>query len=617
MKKLFTLFALVTTFLVLFNSTEAGDRMMLVEFFTSSTCGPCASNNPIMTAFMNAADPEKIAGIGFHMNWPSPGNDPMYLYNPNDNTTRRNFYGVNAIPAGFFDGTISIPLPYSQTNLQSYFDARKNILSPVSIILRDSTYGDSVLVRVNVLCETFMSNPNAVLYMAVYEDLISYASPPGTNGEKDFHTVMRKMLPSASGTPLVLTPGYNKEFVFRYKMDPVWSASQIKNLVYIQAADKEILNAAKKLANFSLMTTKSFFSVAQGQASTNNFKVKIPYVATGFNSAVTFTSEVTPTNAGITTTFPSGTTISNFPDSLAVQINTTAAVPTGTYKVILTGTSASGKIHKVSVDVLVGKNYVTVKPSNSQLNVKVDNVTYLGASLFNWDISSSHTLQAISPQVNGNTRYVFTNWSNSGDTTQTINVSATTSEYTANYKTQFKLLGSVQPAGIPVTVVGSNTFYDSTTTLTVSSTPFSLQYNGKTYYFNRWMGAGIGSYTGNNPSFQVTMNNPINQIAFYDTINTGISKLGSEIPSKYDLYQNYPNPFNPTTNIKFDIMRNGIVKLEVFDITGKVVNTLVNSRLEAGKYEFSMNAGYMPSGVYFYKLETESYTMTRRMILLK
>lgn len=617
MKKLFTFFALVTTFLVLFNTTEAGDRMMLIEFFTSSTCGPCASNNPILTAFMNTADPEKIAAIGFHMNWPAPGNDPMYLYNSTDNTTRRTFYGVNAIPAGFFDGLISIPLPYSQTNFQSYFDSRKNILSPVTIIVRDSTYGDSVLVRVNVLCETYLTNPNVVLYMAIYEDLISYASPPGTNGEKDFHTVMRKMLPSASGTPLVLTPGYNKEFTYRYKMDPIWNASRMKNLVYIQAADKEILNAALKLSNFSLMTTKSFFSVTQGQASTNNFKVKIPYVASGFNSPVTFTTEIQPTNAGITTAFPSGTTISNFPDSLSVQINTSASVPIGTYKVILTGTSVSGKVHKISVDVLVGKNYVTVRTNNNQLNVKVDNVTYTGASLFNWDINSSHTLQAISPQINGNTRYVFTNWSNSGDTTQTINVSSTVSDYTSNFKTQYKLLASVQPAGIPVTVVGGNTFYDSSTVLTVSTTPFSLQYNGKTYYFNRWMGAGIGSYTGSNRTIQLTMNNPINQIAFYDTINTSITKLGSEIPSKYDLYQNYPNPFNPTTNIKFDIIKNGIVKLDVYDITGRNINSLVNGRLEAGKYEFNLNASYLPSGVYFYKLETENFTMTRRMVLLK
>ncbi len=617
MKKLFTLVVIITTFLVLFNTTEAGDRMMLIEFFTSSTCGPCASNNPVLTAFMNAADPERIAAIGFHMNWPAPGNDPMYLYNTADNTTRRTYYGVNAIPAGFFDGLISVPLPYSQSGFQSYFDSRKDILSPVTIIVRDSTYGDSMLVRVNVLCETFLTNPNVTMHMAVYEDLINYATPPGTNGEKDFHWVMRKMLPTAAGTPLILTPGYYKEFVFRYKMDPIWNASRIRNLVYIQANTKEILNASKKLSNFSLLTSKSFFSVTQGQASTNNFKVKIPYVASGFNSPVTFTSAVEPVNAGVTVSFPSGTTISNFPDSLSVQVNTNASVPTGTYKVILTGTSGTGKVHKISVDLLVGKNYVTVKVSNPQLSVKVDNTTYLGASLFNWDVNSTHVLQAISPQVSGNTRYVFTNWSNSGDTTQTITVSSNISEYTSNYKTQYKLIGSAQPSGIPVTVVGSNVFYDSATVLTVSSTPFSLLHNGKMYYFNRWMGAGIGSYTGTNPSFQVTMNNPINQIAFYDTINTSITKLGSEIPSKYDLHQNYPNPFNPSTKIKFDIVKNGIVKLVVYDITGKVVNTLVNSKLEAGKYEFNMIASYLPSGVYFYKLETESFNMTKRMILLK
>jgi len=617
MKKLFTFFAIAITFLVFFNTTEAGDRMMLIEFFTSSTCGPCASNNPIMTAFMNSADPERIASIGFHMNWPSPGNDPMYLYNSADNTTRRTFYNVNAIPAGFFDGTISIPLPYSQTNLQSYFDLRKNLLSPVTVIVRDSTYGDSVLVRVSVLCETYLANPNVVLYMGVYENLIHYSSPPGTNGETDFHNVMRKMLPNANGTSLTLTPGYYQEFVYRYKMDPVWNAANIKNLVYIQANDKEILNASKTITNFSLLTTKSFFSVTQGQASTNNFKVKIPYVATGYNSPVTFTSEIQPANSGITVSFPSGTTISNFPDSLSVQINSNASVPAGTYKVILTGTSASGKVHKISVDLLVGKNYVSIKANNPSLSLKVDNVVYGGASVFNWDINSSHVIQAISPQLNGNTRYVFTNWSNSGDTTQTITINSATSVYMANYKTQFKLLGSVQPAGIPVTIVGANTFYDSATVLTVSSSPYSLPYNGKTYYFSRWMGAGTGSYTGNNPTFQLNMNNPINQIVFYDTVNTGITKLGSEIPNKYDLYQNYPNPFNPSTKIKFDIIRNENVKLEIYDITGRSINTLVNGKLEAGKYEFTMTASSIPSGVYFYKLETENYTMTRRMILLK
>jgi hypothetical protein len=170
---------------------------------------------------------------------------------------------------------------------------------------------------------------------------------------------------------------------------------------------------------------------------------------------------------------------------------------------------------------------------------------------------------------------------------------------------------------MPITINNGNQFFDSSSSVNVSVSPLTVSYNGKTYYFSRWLGAGAGSYTGNNSSFQVTLTNPINQIVYYDTINTGISKLGSEIPSKYDLHQNYPNPFNPTTNIKFDIIRNEAVKLEVYDITGRVINTLVNGKLEAGKYSYTLDASSLPSGVYFYKLATDNYTMTRRMILLK
>ena len=129
MKKLFSLLVIVTVLMSLIQTTNAGDRMMLIEFFTSSTCGPCASNNPILTAYMNSADQERIAAIGFHMNWPGAGNDPMYLHNPTDNTTRRTYYSVNAIPAGFFDGLISVPLPYNQSTFQSYYDLKKNIIN--------------------------------------------------------------------------------------------------------------------------------------------------------------------------------------------------------------------------------------------------------------------------------------------------------------------------------------------------------------------------------------------------------------------------------------------------------------------------------------------------------
>ena len=83
------------------------------------------------------------------------------------------------------------------------------------------------------------------------------------------------------------------------------------------------------------------------------------------------------------------------------------------------------------------------------------------------------------------------------------------------------------------------------------------------------------------------------------------------------LEQNYPNPFNPVTNIKFHLRDASFVKLIVFDIQGREVETLVNEKLEAGVYTSGWNASDMPSGVYLYKIETATFSEVKKMILLK
>jgi hypothetical protein len=621
MKNKITKFFLLVIFVIsLVKITNAGDRMMLIEFFTSSTCGPCASNNPIMTAFVLGQDAERLAAIGFHMNWPAPGNDPMYLYNQTDNNSRRSYYGINAIPAGQFDGLISIPIAYTQSNLLATYNSRKDILSPVTIILTDSAYStDSILVRAKIYCETYLSNPNVTVYLALEENLIHYTSPPGTNGETDFHWVMRKMYPTGIGTQMTLLPGQTVTIQQRYKKDPVWQWAQISPIAYVQDANKEILNAAKKTANFTLLTNPGYQSVPQGTAASKTFKVSVPVVASGYNSPVTFTAEVSPVTAGVTTSFPNGNVLSNFPDSLSVQVSSTASVPTGSYKIIVTGTNAATKYHKITMDYLVGKNYVTIKPNVQGLNYKVNNTTYNTPKLFTWDIGSTQTLEAISPQVVGANRYVFSKWSNNNDTNlvQTITVNSNIGEYTAIYKTQFRLMAIEDPSGLPITITNSYNFFDSATVVNVSVYPLQVQFNGMTYYFNHWFGTGLGSYSGTNANMQVTMHSPINEMVFYDTINTGINQIGSVIPDKYLLYQNYPNPFNPETKIKFDLPKSGLAKLKIYDLLGKEIQTLYSGNLNPGKYEFTFNGREYASGIYIYKLETESYTQILKMVLLK
>lgn len=97
----------------------------------------------------------------------------------------------------------------------------------------------------------------------------------------------------------------------------------------------------------------------------------------------------------------------------------------------------------------------------------------------------------------------------------------------------------------------------------------------------------------------------------------GINQYSNELPGEYKLHNNYPNPFNPSTSIKFDIPKAGLVLIVIYDMTGKEIARLVNENLNAGKYETTFNASNISSGVYFYKLLSEGYTDTKKMILVK
>jgi photosystem II stability/assembly factor-like uncharacterized protein len=97
----------------------------------------------------------------------------------------------------------------------------------------------------------------------------------------------------------------------------------------------------------------------------------------------------------------------------------------------------------------------------------------------------------------------------------------------------------------------------------------------------------------------------------------GIQNISTEIPNKFKLEQNFPNPFNPSTNIRYDLPKNGFVKLIVFDVLGREVQTLVNEKQSEGTYEVTFNASQYPSGVYFYRLITDEFSETKKMILMK
>ena len=98
---------------------------------------------------------------------------------------------------------------------------------------------------------------------------------------------------------------------------------------------------------------------------------------------------------------------------------------------------------------------------------------------------------------------------------------------------------------------------------------------------------------------------------------TGIVNINNQIPKKYSLSQNYPNPFNPSTMISFSIMNDENVRLKVYDLLGKEIATLVNKRLTTGTYDVNFDGSNLNSGVYIYRIETDNFSNSKKMILIK
>ncbi len=111
--------------------------------------------------------------------------------------------------------------------------------------------------------------------------------------------------------------------------------------------------------------------------------------------------------------------------------------------------------------------------------------------------------------------------------------------------------------------------------------------------------------------------NGIDSMQITSSVITGIAEPSPVVPSKFALSQNYPNPFNPTTLISFDIAKQSIVKLVVYDILGRVVKTLVDEMKSPGNYKIRFDASMLTSGVYFYRITADNFTDSKKLLLIK
>jgi hypothetical protein len=148
---------------------------------------------------------------------------------------------------------------------------------------------------------------------------------------------------------------------------------------------------------------------------------------------------------------------------------------------------------------------------------------------------------------------------------------------------------------------------------THSSNVYSTAAPNMTYHQHQDLSTGNGCIDITSGSLQSTRPN----VCFSNQIISGTGNSNKLVPENFYLSQNYPNPFNPTTKIKFGLAKNSFVSLKIFDILGREIKSLVNTQMTAGEYIVDFNGSELPSGAYFYRLETNNFTETKKLILLK
>ena len=271
--------------LTLFVNAQMVPRTVLLEHFTQASCGPCAAYNPGIETILNTAGNEdKIVAVKYQTSW--PGVDPMNAHNPTDVADRRGLYGVSGVPNSVLDGNYynGGPTGWNQSSL----DSRVGVLSPFTVDVK-AIYGpDSTTLDVEVKIKAAVAvTGNMVAQIAIVEKHIGFASPPGSNGEKDFHDVMKKLLPSSNGTALSANWAAGDSIVIMesWTHSNVYDVSELKAVAWVQnTSTKEVLQAKGEdfKSNIAPLSNFKASHIYVSAGTTIDFRDRSAYYPTGW-----------------------------------------------------------------------------------------------------------------------------------------------------------------------------------------------------------------------------------------------------------------------------------------------------------------------------------------------
>ncbi len=241
MKQFILLLIVCCTCLALDSNAQSAKKFVVYEHFTNASCPPCAARNPTFIKNFNENKSHALH-IGYHTAF--PGFDPMYTLNPDPVNTRQDYYSVSGVP--FF---IANAQDSSEEAVESVVNQAKAQTSPVKLTVSNDIINGKGNCKVIVDPLSEIETGNWKLRVAIVEKLVTYSSPPGSNGEKEFPNVFREMVPSTGGQDMEFTAELaSQEFTFEYDINSDWDHRNLYAIAFLQDDNtKEILNGGSSL----------------------------------------------------------------------------------------------------------------------------------------------------------------------------------------------------------------------------------------------------------------------------------------------------------------------------------------------------------------------------------
>jgi hypothetical protein len=598
-------------------------RLVIFEEFTSENCGPCAATNPGVNDLLNQLGNE-VVSIKYQNNIPSAG--PMFGHNSAEVLSRMTYYGNNYSPNGILDGNVYNDQPATLTTLD--VTNRAAVTSPFTINISHVINGTSVDVTASVKATGAVSTANMFARFAIIERNIYFTTAPGSNGEKHFEGVMKKMLPNATGTalPAVMNPGDSVNYTFSWTMANVYDMNQIAVVGFVQEdGAKEIIQGG-----YSRTLINNDAGITGLSSSFLNCNPNVTPSVTVFNygiSPLTSLDILYKVDAGAFSTY-------SWTGTIASGSSAVVTLPTITF--------TSG-VHTLTVKTSNPNAVVDQDPNNDQTvssilitsaaiaapitqNFAASAYPPSGWARYTQDATNSWSRSAATASAStpnsGSSKIDYYN-SNPGQidelylpafdlstaTSATLTFQVAKVRYSAAYTDQLDIIATSDCGATISTVYSKSDANGLTTNLTPNTaawTPVAADWRLETVDMNAFVGQpnvvaafkAISGY-GNNGY--------VDDVNLTTTVGIGENAVEQSINV-------YPMPSTGNVSITVDKIQSSNFTVIITDVAGKLISREENVQ-NNGTLNVDLSA--QENGTYFVTLETQGQRIIKKVVLNK